>query len=135
MKEEFIAVMAALGAAAGAFLGGWNGAVMPLIFFMGADYLTGLIVAGVFKNSSKSVSGTLNSRAGFMGICKKGVMMVVVMAGYQLDLLMGTTFIKEGVIMAFIGNELISITENAGLMGVPMPKAIEKAVEVLKKGE
>ena len=136
MKDVFTTVMGIAGGIIGALIGGWNSALTTLIIFMGVDYISGLIVAGVFKNSAKTESGALSSDVGFRGICKKGVMLLVVMVGYRVDLTMGTTIIKDAVVMAFIGNELISFTENLGLMGVPLPKALSKAIEVLKsKGE
>lgn len=135
MKELYITVMGIAGAAIGALLGGWDSALTTLVIFMAVDYITGLIVAGVFKKSGKTKTGALESRAGFMGICKKGVMLLVVMIGYRLDLTMGTTIVKDGIVMAFIANEAISIIENAGLMGIPMPNALTKAVDVLKSKE
>ena len=99
---------------------------------MGIDYLTGLVVAGVFHKSKKTDSGALESRAGFKGLCKKGVMLLFVLIGYRLDLAIGTTYIRDAVCIAFIGNELISIVENAGLMGLPIPSVITKAIDVLK---
>ena len=104
---------------------------MTLIIFMGVDYLTGLIVAGVFHNSEKTASGTLESRAGWKGLCRKGVSLLVVLVACRLDLVMGSDFIRDAVVIAFIANETISIVENAGLMGVPIPAAIVKAIDVL----
>lgn len=136
MKDIFTTAMVITGGIIGALIGGWDSALTTLVLFMVIDYITGLIVAGVFKNSAKTESGALSSDVGFRGICKKGVMLLVVMVGYRVDLTMGTTIIKDAVVMAFIGNELISFTENLGLMGVPLPKALSKAIEVLKnKGE
>ena len=67
------------------------------------------------------------------GLMKKGVTLVIVLASARLDMLIGTNYIKDAVIIAFCANELISIIENAGLMGVPIPSAITKAIEVLKE--
>ncbi|MGE4213767.1 MAG: holin family protein [Anaerotignaceae bacterium] len=135
MKETFTTAMGIAGGILGALIGGWDSALTTLVLFMVIDYITGLIVAGVFKNSAKTESGALSSDVGFRGICKKGVMLLVVMVGYRVDLTTGTTIIKDAVVMAFIGNELISFTENLGLMGVPLPKALSKAIEVLKNRE
>ena len=135
MKDIFTTAMVITGGIIGALIGGWDSALTTLVLFMVIDYITGLIVAGVFKNSAKTESGALSSDVGFRGICKKGVMLLVVMVGYRVDLTMGTTIIKDAVVMAFIGNELISFTENLGLMGVPLPKALSKAIEVLKNKE
>ena len=91
-----------------------------LLLFMVADYLTGLIVAGVFKNSPKTPTGALQSKAGLIGLIKKGMIMLVLLIACRLDMLLNTTIIRDGTCISFILNELISITENAGLMGVPI---------------
>ena len=101
--------------------GGWSDALITLIVFMALDYVTGLIVAGIFKKSKKSENGALESRAGFKGLCRKGV-----------DIIMHTTYIKDAVIIAFVANESISIIENAGLMGIPVPGIIARAIDVLR---
>lgn len=113
--------------------GGWSDALATLMIFMGVDYVTGLIVAGIFKKSKKSESGALESRAGFKGLCRKGVALLIVLVAVRLDIIMHTTYIRDAVVIAFIANESISIIENAGLMGVPIPGVIAKAIDVLKK--
>jgi toxin secretion/phage lysis holin len=113
--------------------GGWDAALVTLIIFMGIDYFTGLIVAGVFHNSTKTENGALESKAGWKGLCRKGVTLLIVLVACRLDLIMGSTFIRDAVIIAFIANETISIIENAGLMGVPIPSVIVKAIDVLTK--
>lgn len=135
MKNIATTVIGVVGGFIAAMLGGWNSALATLLIFMAIDYITGLIVAGVFKKSGKTKSGALESNAGFRGICKKGVMLLVVMVGHRLDLTMGTTIVKDGVIIAFIANELISFTENLGLMGIDLPEVIVKAIDVLSKKE
>ena len=97
------------------------------------DYLMGLIVAGVFHQSKKSVNGALESRAGWKGLCRKGVTLLIVLVAVQLDKVLGSDFIRDAVIIGFVANEAISIIENAGLMGVPIPAVISNAIEVLKK--
>ena len=115
--------------------GGWSGAMTTLLIFMAIDYITGIIVATVFKKSGKSATGGLESRAGWKGLCKKGVTLVIVLVAYRLDLLIGTSYIKDAVVIAFCTNELISIVENAGLMGVPIPDTITKTIDVLKRND
>ena len=100
---------------------------------MAIDYITGLIVAGVFHKSTKAETGTLESRAGFKGLCRKGAMLLVVLVAHRLDLAVGTAYIKDAVIIAFMANEAISIIENAGLMGVPMNDTLKNAIDVLQK--
>ena len=103
---------------------------------MAIDYITGLLVAGVFHKSGKSETGCLESRAGFKGLCRKGLILLVVLVAFRLDLLMGTVFLRDASIIAFVCNEALSIIENAGLMGIPVPERITDAIEVLnKKGE
>jgi len=136
MKEYILAVIGTVGAMITTSMGGWDLALQTLITFMAIDYVTGLIVAGVFKKSKKSAGGGLDSSLGFKGIIKKGVMLLVVLIGYQLDNLISVDFVRYAVIIAFLVNELISIIENVGLMGIPIPSAIKKAITILsEKGE
>lgn len=118
------------------FFGGWNEAMTTLCIFMLIDYITGLIVAGVFKNSTKTKDGGLESKAGYKGLARKFTTLLLVLVACRLDLVLGISFVRDCVIIAFITNETISITENIGLMGVPLPKVIEKAITLLnQKGE
>lgn len=133
MKDLTVTAIGVVGGFIAAMLGGWSSGLATLLIFMAIDYITGLIVAGVFKKSGKTKSGALESNAGFRGICKKGVMLLIIMVGHRLDVTMGTTIVKDGVIIAFIANELISLVENAGKMGIPMPDVITKAIDVLSK--
>ena len=133
MKESICFGVGVVGSAIASLFGGWDAALVTLLIFMGIDYLTGLIVAGVFHQSPKSDGGALESRAGWKGLCRKGVTLLIVLVGCRLDVVMGSNFIRDAVVIAFIANETISIIENAGLMGLPIPAVIIKAIEVLKK--
>ena len=113
-------------------LGGWDSAIITLTIFIVADFITGLMVASFFKKSPKSKNGALSSAIGFKGICKKVMIYVFVVVGYRIDLMLGTDYIRNAVIIGFIVNELISLTENAGLMGVPLPSIILKSIDLLK---
>ncbi|GAB5081111.1 hypothetical protein Osc1_02840 [Hominimerdicola sp. 21CYCFAH17_S] len=124
-----------VGSGISALFGGWTSAMTTLIIFMCIDYVTGIVVAGVFKKSSKSKTGALESKAGFKGLCRKGMVLLILLAACQLDRLMGTAYIKDAVCIAFCANETLSIIENAGIMGVPVPKQLKKAVEILKSRE
>lgn len=134
-KNILISIIGVIGSAIASAFGGWSTGLTTLVIFMAIDYLTGLIVAGVFHKSTKTETGTLESRAGFKGLCRKGAMLLVVLVAYRLDLAVGTAYIKDAVIIAFIANEAISIIENAGLMGVPMNDALKNAIDVLQKKE
>ena len=131
MKTGVCIGIGVVGGAIAALLGGWDEALITLVIFMAIDYLSGLIVAGVFHTSKKSEGGALESRAGFKGLCRKAITLLFVLVATRLDLVMGTTYIRDAVIIGFITNELISIVENAGLMGIPLPAVITKAIDVL----
>ncbi len=133
MKEKLCVLLGLMGSWVISLFGGWDAALFTLVIFMGIDYVTGLIVAGVFHTSKKTENGTLESHIGWEGLCKKGMTLLVVLVACRLDLMMGSGFIRDAVIIAFVANETISIIENAGLMGIPVPAVIAKAVEVLKK--
>lgn len=132
-KNIICTVLGVIGAAISNLFGGWDAALTTLIIFMAIDYASGIIVAGVFHKSSKSDTGGLNSHIGWQGICRKGITLAIVLIACRLDLLIGTSYIKDAVIIAFCANELISIVENAGLMGLPIPNVIIKAIDVLKE--
>ncbi|QCT73605.1 holin [Eubacterium maltosivorans] len=114
------------------YFGGWDTALQTLVILMLIDYVTGLIVAGVFKNSTKTETGALESKAGFKGLLRKGVALMVVLIACRLDMLIGTNFVRDAAVIAYCINEILSIVENAGLMGVPIPEPITKAIEILK---
>ena len=133
MKDGICTAIGVVGSTIASFFGGFDAALITLLIFMGVDYATGLIVAGVFHKSEKTENGALESRAGWKGLCRKGVSLLVVLVACRLDMIMGSNFIRDATGIAFIANEAISIIENAGLMGVPIPSVITKAIEVLKK--
>lgn len=133
MKQMICTVIGAAGSCVTALLGGWSTGLTTLIIFMALDYISGLVVAGVFKNSPKTDTGALESHAGWKGLCRKCVMLTFVLVAYRLDLVIGTNYIRDAVIIAFVANETISLIENAGLMGVPLPAVITKAVDILQK--
>ena len=133
MKENiFITIIGVIGGAISTVFGGWSTSMTTLLIFMGIDYITGLIVAGVFNNSPKTNSGALESRAGWKGLFRKCVTLLMVLIACRLDMVLNTTFIRDCVVIAYIANETISIIENAGLMGIPIPSVIVKAIDVLK---
>ena len=135
---KMAAVCTAVGAVGGVIaraLGGWDNAVVTLIIFMVIDYAMGIIVAAVFKKSEKSENGGLSSRVCWTGLARKVITLLFVVIAYRLDIMIGTDYIRSGVIIGFCASELISICENAGLMGVPLPAVITKAIDILKNKE
>ena len=132
MKKMICSVFGMIGSVVASLFGGWDAALTTLIVFMIVDYVSGLIVAGVFHKSNKTKSGSLQSKAGWKGLCRKCMTLLFVLVAYRLDLTIGTSYIRDAVIIAFIANELISLVENAGLMGVPLPAIFATAIDVLQ---
>ena len=135
IRLEILALLAILGAGAAKLLGGWDMALQTLIGFMVTDYLTGMAVAAVFHKSTKTEGGALSSAAGFRGLLKKGGMLLVVYVACRLDVFTASNYVRDAAVTALAANELVSITENLGLMGVPLPKAVTAAVELLMRKE
>ena len=132
IKFFTLSSVACVGAAVASLFGGWTGAMTTLVILMLIDYVTGLIVAGVFHASPKSSGGALSSAAGFKGICRKFVILLIVVVACRVDLLLNTSIIRDATCIGFCANELLSITENAGLMGIPLPRKLVDAIEVLR---
>jgi len=117
-------------------IGGWNGIIGTLVLFMILDYITGIVVAAFFHTSSKTESGGLSSKAGFVGLVKKIAIMIIVVVAYHVDTIMQLNGI---LLMAteygFIANEGISILENISKMGIKLPAKLVAALDVLSKKE
>lgn len=133
MKSTICAVLGLAGSFIASLFGGWSAGLTTLLIFMAIDYCTGLIVAGVFHKSKKSEDGRLESKAGWKGLIRKGVSLLIVLVACRLDILLGVNYIRDATIIAFCANEALSLVENAGLMGVPMPAIITNAIELLQK--
>jgi toxin secretion/phage lysis holin len=130
MKEIIMGVLGIIGGLLCNLFGCWDRFLEALIIFMAIDYFSGLIIA-YLGNSIKSVSGKLRSSVMLKGLFKKGMMLLFVIIGNKLDSVIGANYIKSAVIFAFLINELLSIIENAGLLGVPIPEVLKQAIEVL----
>lgn len=116
--------------------GGWSQSMTTLVIFMAIDYVTGIIVAGLFKRSNKTKDGGLESLAGWKGLARKFSTLLLVLIAVRVDIALNTTYICDTVVYAFMANEALSIVENVGLMGVPLPSIITDAITLLnKKGE
>ena len=133
MKHVICTALGVIGSAIASAFGGWDAGLVTLIIFMAVDYLSGLLVAGVFHKSNKTDTGALESKTCWKGLCRKCMTLIFVLVAYRLDLVIDTSYIRDAVIIAFIANELISIVENAGLMGLPIPPVIVKAIDALQK--
>lgn len=133
IKNGVLTALAVAGSALANALGGWDAALKVLVALMVADYITGVLVAALWQRSNKSETGALDSKAGFKGICKKGMILLLVWLGVLLDQAMGAAYIRTAVVLFFIGNEGLSLLENLGLMGVPFPATLENMLEALRK--
>ena len=124
MDKIIQTICAVLAGIAGFLWGGMDGLLYALVSFMILDYITGCLVAIVKKE--------LSSKIGFKGIAKKVLIMALVAVGHILDthILGGGAFCRSAVIGFYIANEGISILENAGELGIPLPK---KLIAVLKQ--
>ena len=133
MKNSICTAAGVVGSFIASLFGGWDTGIGTLVLFMGIDFFSGLAVAGVFHKSKKTENGKLESGAGWKGLCKKCMTLLFVLIAHRLDLAIGTNYIRDAVIIGFMANELISIVENAGLMGLPLPAVLSKAIDILTK--
>lgn len=132
MKENLCSVFGLLGSALCWAFGGWDAGLTAMVICMSVDYISGSLVALVFHNSRKSETGSYNSAYGLKGLCKKCLMLLFVIVAVQADRLLGGDFVRDAVCIGFTANEILSIVENLGLAGVPMPQAVVKALEQLQ---
>lgn len=133
MWDKVLKTLAALGGAIAGFFGEWNTVLTVLVVAMAIDYVSGMIVAAAGK-SPKTESGGLNSKVGFVGLAKKGMILLVVLTATLLDRAAGnaTSVFQMAASCFYIANEGVSILENATLIGLPVPAAIQKALDDLK---
>lgn len=131
-ESAFAAATGTVGGMIIQLFGGWGGDVSTLIIFMIIDYIMGVIIAAFLKKSKKTENGALSSKVGWLGLCRKCVTLLFVIIAHRLDMLIGTEYIRNAVVIGFCASELVSIVENAGIMGLPMPAAITKAIDILK---
>lgn len=132
MRQLICSCLGIAGGTIAAAFGGWDAALIALVICMAVDYISGSIVALVFHNSRKTVSGSYNSAYGLKGLCKKGLMLLFVVVAVQADRLLGVNYVRDAVCLGFCANEVLSIVENLGLAGVPLPQAVLKALEQLQ---
>lgn len=128
MKEFWNAIQmlfTAIGGWLGYFLGGCDGLVVALVVFVVADYLTGVMCAISEKK--------LSSEVGFRGICRKVLIFILVGIANILDVqVIGTgSVLRTAIIFFYISNEGISLLENAGRLGLPIPEKLKLVLEQL----
>ena len=122
----------AVGAVIANALGGWDTGLQTLVILMAVDYVTGVLCALVWKKSPKSTDGAFESNASFQGLLRKMAILLCVLIACRVDAYTGTELARDAVILFFIANDGLSIVENLGIMGVPIPPAIQNAFAALK---
>lgn len=97
------------------------------------DLVVGFLISAIWQKSTKTDSGKLSSGVMFKGIIKKFFTLVIVVIAYQLDILLAMNVIRHIVIIAFVVEEILSITENIAITGIKIPTIITRALDVLEK--
>jgi len=132
MKEYLLhGALGVVGGVITSLLGGWSIALTALLVCIVFDIITGLGVALKGK-STKSISGYLSSQAMWLGAFKKGGVFAIIIVCNQIDLLLGTELIRNIAILFYISCELVSLTENCKVIGIPVPKALIRVIDTLK---
>lgn len=135
MWEKGIKIMSAVAGAVAGLFGGWSATLSILVAVMCIDYITGVLVA-LAGRSDKTEHGGLSSRAGFYGIARKGLIMLIVLLATLLDRAVGDgAAFQTAAAFYYIANEGLSILENASRMGVPFPAKLRQALEELNGPE
>jgi len=131
MRDGFLTALGIMFGVVGSFFSQWDSLIVTLVVFMAIDFVTGFVAASVFKVSKHGKAG-LESKVCWKGLYKKGVALLICLMAAYFDQLLGTSFVHRAVAIGFIVSESISIVENAGLMGVPIPAQLKDAIAILK---
>ena len=125
MENLYKSIVAIGGSAASFLFGGWSSLLTILLTFVVLDYVTGVAAA--------AKEGKLSSEVGLWGIPKKVAIFAVVAVAHLVDTALGDAHLfRDAAIFFYLANELLSVTENLGRIGVPIPGTIQRAVEVLR---
>ena len=118
-------IFTAIGGCLGYFLGGCDGLLFALVVFAVADYITGVMCAISDKK--------LSSHVGFKGICRKVIIFMLVGIAHMIDVNVITTgsVLRTAVIFFYLSNEGVSLLENAGHLGLPIPEKLKVVLEQL----
>lgn len=125
MWKTLVKTLAAIGGGIAGMMGGWDAVLKVLLAMMAVDYMSGMLVA-VMGKSQKTEYGGLSSKVGFVGLAKKGLMLLVVLVAHMLDEAMGMTVARDAACWFYIANEGLSLLENMSLAGVPFPEKIKE---------
>jgi toxin secretion/phage lysis holin len=121
----FTLILSLMGSFTSYMFGGWNSLLSILTLIIVLDFITGIIAAGV--------EGKLSSRLGFKGIAQKIIIFALVSVAHMIDLIFGEQhLVRDATIFFYMVNEMVSILENAGRVGLPVPAFLVKAIELLR---
>ncbi|MBE3570202.1 MAG: holin family protein [Bacillales bacterium] len=125
--ENIIKTIVAIGGAlASYFFGGWSALLSILLTFIVIDYISGVMAA--------AVKGQLSSEVGLIGIAKKVSIFAIVAVAHLVDTALGDSHVlRDAAIFFYLANEALSVIENIGVIGLPIPEQLKNAVEVLKQ--
>lgn len=134
--DKILKIIAGVAGAIAGLFGEWTTMLTILVVLMATDYISGWIVAWCGR-SPKTEGGGLSSKVGFIGIAKKGFIMILVLLATMLDRAIGnnTYIFQSSLVLYYIANEGLSILENAALLGVKFPEKLKKALEALREQE
>ena len=132
--DKVLKGIALVGGAIAGIFGGMTTVMYVLLVMMAIDYVSGLLVA-IMGKSIKTEGGGLDSKVGFRGLARKGLMLLVVLVASQLDLAIGAgnKIFTDAACWFYIANEGISFMENLALAGVPFPEKLKKIFEQAKE--
>ncbi|MGX9706945.1 toxin secretion/phage lysis holin [Laceyella tengchongensis] len=107
-------------------MGGWSNSLKALLIFVVIDYVSGFFAA--------CKEGKLSSQVGMMGITKKVMVFALIAVAHLIDTSLGNQHLfLDGTVLFYLVNEVLSILENAGRMGLPIPPQLQKGIEILRK--
>ena len=132
--NKAVKALATIGGAIAGIFGEWSMLMTVLATAMVLDYISGVLVAA-FGKSLKTEGGHLDSKVGFVGLAKKAFIIMIVLLATLLDKALGTNAMvfQTATVCYYIANEGISVVENAGLMGLPVPEVVKRALEQMKE--
>ena len=132
--NKAVKTLATIGGAIAGIFGEWSMLMTVLATAMVLDYISGVLVAA-FGKSLKTEGGHLDSKVGFVGLAKKALIIMIVLLATLLDKALGTNAMvfQTATVCYYIANEGISVVENAGLMGLPVPDVVKRALEQMKE--
>lgn len=121
----FYGIIGLIGGSIAKAYGGWSPAMTLLVILMASDYFTGILA------SLKEGKG-IKSSISFWGLFKKGLMMLSVLIAHHVDIVMNTNIVMQSSIYFWYMNEIVSLTENYGRLGLPLPNVIKNKIAILK---